>query len=95
MSESGMHLRQETCGGKQIGHICPNEGDACRYPRCVHTTHEQSPNIEAIAVNLVRLTGIDKHEAREIARIAVANPVQDPFSRARTLLGEVAQGVKL
>ncbi len=30
----GMHLKREACGGKPIGHICPSEGNACRYPNC-------------------------------------------------------------
>jgi hypothetical protein len=34
----GIHLKRETCGGKPIGHICPSEGDACRYPHCTHPT---------------------------------------------------------
>lgn len=31
-------------------------------------------NIDAIAVNLMRFAGMDKHQAREIARICVTNP---------------------
>jgi hypothetical protein len=34
-AQAGMHLKRETCGGKQIGHICPSGGDACQYPNCV------------------------------------------------------------
>jgi hypothetical protein len=33
---TGITMKRETCEGRQIGHICPSAGDACRYPACAH-----------------------------------------------------------